>query len=683
MTELLAPAGNMEAFYAAILNGADAVYLGGKNFSARAFAENFDDSALSEVIRVAHFHGKKVYITVNTLVDDAELTQALEDISHWYLLGLDGLIIQDVGLLYRLRQIMPDLPLHASTQMTINNSLGAEFCIEQGMKRLILARELSFADIAAIKQKTGADLEVFVHGALCICYSGQCLFSSMVGGRSGNRGRCAQPCRMGYTLVNHMGDPVTTEVKGNYLLSPRDLVGFPEIEALHELGVKSWKIEGRMKKPEYVATVCRIYSHYLQLLDQNRVIYPTDEDMRQLLQVFNRDHGAGYWHGNPGTELMSFSRPNNRGVFLGRITEVGGGFILIKLEQPLAIGDGLDVWVSGGGGHEGFTVTKILLGEQPVESAQAGDVVAIPAKSGRSGDRVFKTFDAPLIALARESYAHMEEKKVDFTIKAKRGQALEISAIDADGMTAKTISEYIVIPARTSISDWYSIHAQLDRLGGSGFCFGSLDGELDDDIMIPASVLNHCRRDLTTKLMQKHWLSSGQRTVNRQALTQANLESAAARPKPVNPRLAVLTDDESTALAAARHGIMDIYVDVEGFRGKKKIDCANLNQKLKPYRARLIPYLPQIIAEKDVTDWQNRISSWQESGLSAVVINNLGQLKLAEGVGWQGALYAGTGMNVFNGSSGRFLAELGVSRIALSQNLCLPIHLHTSKGTAS
>ncbi|MEG1537916.1 MAG: U32 family peptidase, partial [Clostridiales bacterium] len=187
----------------------------------------------------------------------------------------------------------------------------------------------------------------------------------------------------------------------------------------------------------------------------------------------------------------------------------------------------------------------------------------------------------------------------------------------------------------------------------------------------PASVLNHCRRDLTTKLMQKHWLSSGQRTVNRQALTQANLESAAARPKPVNPRLAVLTDDESTALAAARHGIMDIYVDVEGFRGKKKIDCANLNQKLKPYRARLIPYLPQIIAEKDVTDWQNRISSWQESGLSAVVINNLGQLKLAEGVGWQGALYAGTGMNVFNGSSGRFLAELGVSRIALSQELSL------------
>ncbi len=671
MTELLAPAGSMEAFYAAILNGADAVYLGGKNFGARAFAENFDDSAMAEVIRVAHFHGKKVYVTVNTLLNDEEMIGALEYISQLYLLGVDAIILQDLGLLYRLRQIMPDLSLHASTQMTVNNSAAGEFVLSQGVKRLILARELSLADIAAIKRKTGAELEIFVHGALCICYSGQCLFSSMVGGRSGNRGRCAQPCRMSYTLVDEMGDPIATEIKGSYLLSPRDLVGFDHIEALHQLGVTSWKIEGRMKKPEYVATVTRIYSQYLRLLDENRVIYPTNEDMRQLLQVFNRDHGSGYWFGNPGGELMSFARPNNRGVFLGRIGQVGGGFIQIKLDQPLALGDGLDVWISSGG-HEGFTVSKILVDGQGVEQAQPGDVVELPSKTGRVGDRVFKTYDAPLIAQAQASYAHMEEKRIDFTINAKKGQALEISAVDEDGMSAKTISEYIVSPARTSISDWYSVQAQLNRLGGSGFCFGSLDGEMDEDIMIPASVLNNCRRDLTAKLMQKHWLKSIPQALNRQALSQAKQESAPSRSRPINrPQLAVLVNNQEMALAAARQGIRDIYLDAEGFRGDAPLDELGLQQKLERQGCRLIPYLPQIIAEADLEKWQRKLAGWKALNLPAIVVNNPGQLVLAQQAGWQQELYAGSGMNIFNSSTARFLTAQGVSRIALSPELTL------------
>ncbi len=671
MTELLAPAGNMDAFYAAILNGADAVYLGGKNFGARAFADNFDDEAIAEAIHAAHFQGKKVYVTVNTLIGDEEMGQALDYIAGLYQLGVDGILIQDLGLLYNLRRIMPRLPLHASSQMSLHNGAGVAFAAAWGMRRVVLARELSLADIAAIQANSDIELEIFVHGALCVCYSGQCLFSSMVGGRSGNRGKCAQPCRMAYTLTDENGVPQMSQIKGNYLLSPRDLVGFPEIEALYRLGVASWKIEGRMKKPEYVATVTDVYSRYLRLLDENRVVFPSQEDMRQLLQAFNRDHGPGYWYGNPGAALMSYQRPNNRGLFLGRISQAEGGFIRLKLEQPLSLGDGVDVWVSAGG-HEGFTVNKILYQDQPTDHGEVGQTVDIPSKAGRVGDRVFKTYDAPLMERARASYRQSGEKRVDFVIEAKKGLPLTVSAVDEDGISAKSVSSYIVAPAQTSVSDWYSVQAQLQRLGGSGFCFGALDGELDDDIMIPASVLNHCRRDLVAQLVEKHCQTAVAAEWNRQAMAEAKAAAAPGRSRPVRrPRLAVLAGEEETALAAARQGITDIYLDAVGFRGNKPWDYQSLAKKLQPAGCRLIPYLPQIIAQSDLEKWQNRIAAWQALDFPALVVNNSGQILLARKAGWQGKIYGGVGLNVFNSAAAALLAQEGLSRQCLSPELTL------------
>ena len=246
MTELLAPAGSFAALQAAIANGANAVYLGGKSFSARAFADNFTVDELKEAVRLAHFYGVKVYVTTNTLVGDRELGAFLYYAAQLYRMGVDAVIVQDIGLLEPLRQAVPGLAVHASTQMTVYDANAARLLAEEGVQRAILARELSFDDIRAVKEKSPIPLEMFIHGALCVCFSGQCLFSSMVGGRSGNRGRCAQPCRMAYRLVDEIGEEVPLKVEGKYLLSPKDLFGYDEIEELHKLGLASWKIEGRM-----------------------------------------------------------------------------------------------------------------------------------------------------------------------------------------------------------------------------------------------------------------------------------------------------------------------------------------------------------------------------------------------------------------------------------------------------
>ena len=254
--ELLAPAGSWEALEAAVNAGADAVYMGGKAFGARQYASNFDREEMQKAVYFAHMHRVRLYITVNTLVDDSELGELADYLLFLSNVGIDGIIVQDLGVIRLARQIVPDLPLHASTQMTVTNSEGVKLAAEAGMERVVLARELSLEEINTICHGTDTEIEVFIHGALCVCYSGQCLMSSLIGGRSGNRGRCAQPCRLPYKLVNEAGeDLLSGKDAGQYLLSPKDLNTLDILPQLIEAGVTSYKIEGRMKRPEYVAVV--------------------------------------------------------------------------------------------------------------------------------------------------------------------------------------------------------------------------------------------------------------------------------------------------------------------------------------------------------------------------------------------------------------------------------------------
>lgn len=308
-TELLAPAGSLESLHAAVNAGADAVYIGGSRFGARAYAENPDEKGLCEGIRFAHLHGCDLYLTINTLLKDRELESLETYLKPYYESGLDGVIVQDLGVFSYLKECFPDLPLHASTQMTVLGADGAAFLKEQGAARVVTARELSLEEIRKIHETVDVEIESFIHGALCYCYSGQCLFSSMLGGRSGNRGRCAQPCRLPYQWKD--GKRVLNSPKESYLLSPKDMCTIEILPEILEAGVCSLKIEGRMKRPEYTAGVVRIYRKYLDwYLEHGKEGYRVDkQDYGELQALYNRGgFSRGYYQIHNGRELMSLSR---------------------------------------------------------------------------------------------------------------------------------------------------------------------------------------------------------------------------------------------------------------------------------------------------------------------------------------------------------------------------------------
>lgn len=672
MTELLAPAGSMEALRAAIANGANAVYLGGKQFSARAFADNFTIEEIQDAIALAHFHGVKVYVAVNTLVADEELSVMLLYAAELYRAGVDALIVQDLGLLQLLHKALPKLNLHASTQMTVMNPDLAPILREYGVNRVILPRELSLADMKRFRKGADMEIEGFVHGALCVCYSGQCLFSSMVGGRSGNRGKCAQPCRMAYQLCDEFGDPAQMLVEGKYLLSPRDLFGYESLAALHQAGLASWKIEGRMKRPQYVAVVSRIYSKALHQLDLGLEFKPDPEDLRQLTQVFNRDHNNGYWEGNSGASLMSYKRPNNRGLFLGRVSAVKGDRISLRLSQPLYRGDGIEVWVSGQ--REGCTVEHIWVDGVEQISVPSGTEVSLPAVRCQVGDRVFKTYDAPLMESAELSYQHLKDKELHFRVYAMPGKELEIQAWDDDGYRAEIKSDYVVEPARNPQKPMEVAYAQLGRLGGTGYTIGKLSGDVYAEAMLPTSVLNQCRRSLVEEIFSQRRAKDADRPFDQKKFDKVllSLEGRGKKLRKKNmPKLVALVDTPQKALAAAKRGVEDIYFDALGWSGQEQPDYDSLKTQLEERGSRLIPYLPQVILPREEDAWLERLADWQKCDIKALVVNNLGQMALFRKAGWKKDIYAGSGVNVFNSACCRLLESQGISRVMLSPEMTM------------
>mgnify|MGYP000030384354 CR=1 FL=1 len=306
--ELLAPAGNYEALEGAICAGADAVYLAGNRFGARAYADNFTEEELCKGIRMAHIYGRRIYLTVNILVKEAELPELVTFLQPLYEAGLDGVIVQDLGAVQVIRRYFPHLPVHASTQMTITGPEGARFLKEQGICRIVPARELSLKEIRRIREETGIEIETFIHGAMCYCYSGQCLFSSMLGGRSGNRGRCAQPCRLPYAVL----DEKHREYKKDaYVLSLKDMCGIKDLRGLADAGVYSLKIEGRMKQIPYAAGVVSYYRKYIDLFLSGQETQVSEGDYRAVLALGNRcGFTDGYYHRHNGSDMVTFTKPN-------------------------------------------------------------------------------------------------------------------------------------------------------------------------------------------------------------------------------------------------------------------------------------------------------------------------------------------------------------------------------------
>jgi len=674
--ELLAPAGNMEAFYAAAANGADAIYVGGSNYSARAQAGNFTDEEMAAAISYAHFHNVKVYCAVNTLISDSEMPAVLDYIRYLYETGIDAVIVQDYGLLCAVRRLLPQLDVNASTQMTAHNLDSVSFLEKQGIKRVILSRELSCEDIERISSASACETEVFVHGALCVCYSGQCLMSSMIGGRSGNRGRCAQPCRLPYTLLDEKGREVPVK-SGEYLLSPKDLFGITAIDELLETGVDSLKIEGRMKRPEYVAVVTDNYRRLLDARAAENNGFDEEASLAELKQIFNRDHAAGYLLGNLGGELCSGKKPNNRGVFLGRVENCINGRLTLRLDMPIHSGDGLEIWVTKGG-RSGFLAEDLRQKGKPVDSALAGELIELNF-SGKAfrGDRVFKTNDSLLMQKALCSFREEKVQPLSMQLIAHLGENPVLKAWDTEDNEALFAdNEYIIAEAIKRPADAEYIRGQLSRLGGSGFYLDELQLDIDENIMLPASVLNNLRRQCTEQVRAKR-LAKGKRSCINKAAFERNkkelLAKASASKSKANPKLAAWVENEAQALQSAQNGADIIYYEENIFSRKAAAtDYAVLKKRLKGYGAKLYPVLPQIYLDSEKPYWQKQIALWSEAGIEGVRCDSLGAVELAKECGFSGMLCGGMGLNVFNSFSACCFADAGLKSLQLSSELSVP-----------
>ncbi|WP_270567863.1 U32 family peptidase [Clostridium beijerinckii] len=486
--ELLAPAGSMESLIAAINNGADAIYLGGNKFSARAYASNFDNETMMKAVDYAHSYNVKVYVTINTILKQSELKEALKYAGYLYEIGVDAIIIQDLGLVKLIRDVYPDFELHASTQMTIHNAEGALYFREKGMQRIVLSRELTVDEIKYISKDLGIETEIFVHGALCVCYSGQCLMSSMIGGRSGNRGRCAQPCRMQYTLKGeNYGE------RKAYLLSPKDTCFIDDMDAIIKSGTSSLKVEGRMKKPEYVAGVTR---NYRKAID--KVLVNTKFDLQrgrqELAQLFNREGFAkAYLYKNVGKDMMSYNYPKNTGVYIGQVSNSGE----VKLEASVSLGDGIRF------NDDGFTLSKILNNNNEVKEAFKGETVKLfPTGGYKKGYKLYKMSDKKLYDELNDDLKPYK-RKINLTgeIEFKVNAPLCIKA----KYNKKEYRVYgeMVEEATNKPLTRERVEEALRKSGEIPYKFDKIFFDIFDDGFIRISSINNLRRELFEKILKE------------------------------------------------------------------------------------------------------------------------------------------------------------------------------------
>jgi len=477
-TELLAPVGAEESLVAAIQNGANAVYLSGANFGARQFAKNFDEEAMIAAIKYAHIRNVNVYVTVNTLVKDSEFGDVKKYIDFLYTNGVDAIIVQDYGVASYIRSHYPDLELHASTQMSAHSLEDVKYLKSVGFTRVVVAREMSLEEIKEIKASCEIELEVFVHGALCVSYSGQCLMSSLIGGRSGNRGRCAQPCRQQYTLFDQT----------SYTISPKDLNTVDQIAKLVLAGADSIKIEGRMKGPEYAATVV---SSYRAALDN----MSTDSDLNR---IFNRTYTEGYLFDN---NIIASDAPGNRGERVGTVNYYDGNInkLTLDLEKPLAKGD--EIQIRREGSSVGARTDVFYFNSQRVKAYDYKKGITVDFKYfAKTGEVVYRTYDADMMAQARLSYnKEMINIPIEIIFMCKFGKPVVMEM--SDGVNQVEFSSEILVEKALRVPlDEEKVLKQLEKLGSTPYGLETSHIYVDEGVSIPVKVINELRRQCTDRL---------------------------------------------------------------------------------------------------------------------------------------------------------------------------------------
>lgn len=666
--ELLSPVGDFDCLKAAVQNGANCVYFGANLFSARAYAKNFNDEELKNAIEYCKIRGVKTNLTLNILIKDDELKQAFELAKKAYEFGIDAIIVQDLGLAKMLIKAFPDLPIHGSTQMSVHNLQGALELQELGFSRVVLSRELSIEEIEYICQNSTIEIECFIHGALCISYSGQCLFSSIIGGRSGNRGTCAQGCRLPYELVENEN----TVLDKGYLLSTRDLCSLDYIPRLINCGVTSFKIEGRMKSPEYVATVTKIYRKYIDLAISGKPYKIDETDRKNLMQVFNRGNfSSGHLDTHPNKNLIFPEKPNNMGLFLGQIEKYNQskGLITLKLNEPVEIGDTISLENETGT----YTISELMNNNNNIKNANIDETVTFGRMKGKIkvGNKVYKMSSKALTQSVLSTFENdTQTRKIPLNCEVK---IVKNSPISIHISSASEIEIYrkldIYCEVDTIPTDSINhplekekVISQITKTNNTPYYFKNIKVKLDENTFLPnIKALNELRR--TALNLVEDFAKSKIRKTSTAQYSETNYNKKSNQ-KTISVLLNNLDlEKDYTTLT----GFDNIYMPLKYFTQKNYENILlALSEKFNMYI-----YLPTIIK----SNYKNLLSLNIEKSISkyhikGFVLSNISNFKFLNGLNFEEFdLIANYTFNIFNKNTLSELDKLGINKFTISPEL--------------
>lgn len=613
--EVLAPAGSMESFRAAVNAGADAVYVGGSLFGARAYAGNFDEEQLKEALDIAHIHGRRLYLTVNTLLKNNELKEQLYDfLAPAYENGLDAVIVQDLGVFRFVKEHFPNLDIHASTQMSVSGAYGAMMLRRMGAVRVVTARELSLEEIRDIHEKTDIEIESFVHGALCYSYSGQCLLSSVIGGRSGNRGRCAQPCRLPYTAFDEDGRMLGK--KERHILSPKDICTLEILPDLIEAGVYSLKIEGRMKSPEYTAGTVSMYRRYVDLYEETgRQGYRVKEqDIRELMDLFNRGNfSKGYYRMQNGPEMMCMERANHQGVEAVRVAECSRGTMTVTAVNELYPQDVVEV-------SKDFTWTNKT-------AHKKGETFSVHIPQNlrvNRNDVFYRIRNNTLISRIQEEFIRNNVKRdVELYGTFRLGQPCRVG-IRCGGVSFE-ITGKAPEAAKNSPVTGGQVEKQLSKLGNTEFRVKRTEITVEDNLFLPVQELNELRRSLTAGLTERLVVRRKQVMPMEHENTDAGFADAKSFAQPKRDMQISVTVYDSSILQTvlAQPSVSRIYFEMSAAK------CSELQKivtEIHESGKEAYLVLPHIFRKRAADFLNHNLSFLRNAGFDGYLIKNLEEL---------------------------------------------------------
>lgn len=666
--ELLSPVGDFDCLKAAVQNGANCVYFGANLFSARAYAKNFNDEELKNAIEYCKIRGVKTNLTLNILIKDDELKQAFELAKKAYEFGIDAIIVQDLGLAKMLIKAFPDLPIHGSTQMSVHNLQGALELQELGFSRVVLSRELSIEEIEYICQNSNIEIECFIHGALCISYSGQCLFSSIIGGRSGNRGTCAQGCRLPYELIENEN----TVLDKGYLLSTRDLCSLDYIPRLINCGVTSFKIEGRMKSPEYVATVTKIYRKYIDLALSGKPYIIDETDRKNLMQVFNRGNfSSGHLDTHPNKNLIFSEKPNNMGLFLGQIEKYNQskGLITLKLNEPIEIGDTISLENETGT----YTISELMKNNNNIKNASIDETVTFGRMKGKIkvGNKVYKMSSKALIQSALSTFENdTQTRKIPLNCEVK---IVKNSPISIHISSASEIEIYRKLDIYCEVDtiptesinhplEKEKVISQITKTNNTPYYFKNIKVKLDENTFLPnIKALNELRR--TALNLVEDFAKSKIRKTSTAQYSETNY-SKKSNQKTMSVLLNKIDLEKDYTILT---GFDNIYIPLKYFTQK---DYENILLALSE-KFNMYIYLPTIIK----SNYKNLLSLNIEKSISkyhikGFVLSNISNFKFLNGLNFEEFdLIANYTFNIFNKNTLSELDKLGINKFTISPEL--------------